>query len=283
MVKFIKKACLFFCLAVCFGCSNDTDNPEEQSPIEAELQWQLTAIVENGTEVATPGNYKYAYLILEKDGAVNGRVGANLLKGRFNMNPASGKISFDCTTTELGSLDDDVTEFETMYMTLFHKITSYIHSGDELKLYYGDNCYLQYQSKEIEKREEQPTDAIKKDLNWKLVKLVEAGDEVKIPEELLNSSLAYTIQFMDDGSFKGYMSANWIEGSYTVDQATGKAEFKLEMLTQMADLLYGYFEKIYLDLLFKQVYAYSQSDDYLYLYYGKDNYLMYQPKYSYQK
>ncbi|RHO67804.1 META domain-containing protein [Parabacteroides sp. AF48-14] len=147
----MKRVCVFLCLAVCFGCSDDSDNPEEQTQIETEQQWQLTAIVENGAEVATPGNCKTAYLILEEDGTFRGLVGVNQLDGTFDIDPISGKISFKYTMTQLGSLEPNVIEFEKMYMKLFGKIISYISSDDDLKLYYGDNSYLQYQIEEVEK------------------------------------------------------------------------------------------------------------------------------------
>lgn len=276
---FIKNICLFVCLAVCFSCNNDydTDNPVEQPQIETELQWQLTAIIENGEKLETPGNYMDAYLIFEEDETFEGRVGVNQLKGTFKTNDSTGKISMEYSMTQVVSLEPNVTEFEVMYMKLFHKIISYTYtdSGNDLKLYYGDNSYLEYQSKVIEKRAEQPTKTIITDLDWKLVKLVETGDEIAIPKELQESAKAYIIQFKDDGSFDGFMSANKIKGTYTSNEATGKIELKLEGLTQVVDLLYGDLEEIYIDLLFKKVYSYSLSDDGLYLYFGNNSYLKY--------
>lgn len=131
---------------------------------------------------------------------------------------------------------------------------------------------------QTEQRLNQPTDAIVVNINWKLAKLVEVGDEIKIPEELVKSAKVYVIQFKDDGTFEGYTSANEINGSYASNKETGKIELKLEMQTQIADILYSDFEEMYLDFLFKKVYSYSQSDDGLYLYFGKDSYLMYQAK-----
>ena len=110
------------------------------------------------------------------------------------------------------------------------------------------------------------------------MKFEETGGEITIPKELIEAAKAYVIQFKDDGSFDGYTSANEIKGSYTSNMATGKIELKLEQQTQVADILYGDFEKIYLDNLFKRVYSYSQSDDGLYLYFNKNSYLKYQAK-----
>ena len=47
--------------------------------------------------------------------------------------------------TQVASLEPNVMEFEEMYMKLFHKITSYVYTDldNDLKLYYGDNSYLQ--------------------------------------------------------------------------------------------------------------------------------------------
>lgn len=134
------------------------------------------------------------------------------------------------------------------------------------------------QIEQTEQRPNQPTEAIEANLNWKLAKLVEVGDEIKIPEELLKSEKVYVIQFKDDGTFDGHTAANEINGSYAFNKETGKIELKVEMLTQVADILYGDFEEMYLDYLFKKVYSYSQSDDGLYLYFGKDSYLKYQAK-----
>lgn len=148
---FIKNICLFVCLAVCFSCNNDydTDNPVEQPQIETELQWQLTAIIENGEKLETPGNYMDAYLIFEEDETFEGRVGVNQLKGTFKTNVSTGKISMEYSMTQVVSLEPNVTEFEVMYMKLFHKIISYTYtdSGNDLKLYYGDNSYLEYHQK----------------------------------------------------------------------------------------------------------------------------------------
>lgn len=148
---FIKNFCLFVCLAVCVSCNNDNDadNAVEQPQIETELQWQLTAIVENGEKLETPGNYMYAYLIFEEDEKFEGCVGGNQLKGTFKTNPSTGKISMKYSMTQVASLEPNVMEFEVMYMELFHKIISYTYtdSGNDLKLYYGDNSYLEYQSK----------------------------------------------------------------------------------------------------------------------------------------
>lgn len=277
---FIKNVCLFVCLAVCFSCNNDNDtnNPVEQPQIETELQWQLAAIIENGEKLEMPGNYMDAYLIFEEDETFEGRVGANQLKGTFKTDASTGKISMKYSMTQVVSLEPNVIEFEKMYMVLFHKIQSYTYtdSGNDLKLYYGDNSYLEYQSKEVEKRVEQPTKTIITDLEWKLVKLVETGDEVIMPKELLESAKAYVIQFKDDGLFEGFMSANKINGSYTSNEVTEKIELKLEGLTQVVDILYEDIEKMYIDLLFKKVYSYSQTDDGLYLYFGKNSYLKYQ-------
>ena len=140
------------------------------------------------------------------------------------------------------------------------------------------NLDSEEQTEQTEQRPNQPTEAIEANLNWKLVKLVDGEDEIKIPEELLKSNKVYVIQFKDDGTFEGRMTVNEINGSYSSNKETGKIELKLEMLTQVLDILYVDFEEIYLDYLFKKVYAYSQSDDGLYLYFGKDSYLLYQAK-----
>lgn len=90
----------------------------------------------------------YAYLIFEDNEKFEGRVGANQIKGTFKTNPSTGKISMEYSITQVASLEPNVMEFEEMYMKLFHKITSYVYTdlGNDLKLYYGDNSYLQYQS-----------------------------------------------------------------------------------------------------------------------------------------
>lgn len=278
--KLLIKISLLFCLTFCMACDSDSETPQEEIPIETELQWQLSAIIENGEKLATPGNCMSAYLIFEEGDKFDGRVGVNQLKGTFKAYPSSGKVSMEYSLTQVASLEPNVMEFEKMYMKFFDKITSYTYtkSDNNLKLYYGDNSYLEYQSKEVEKIREQPANAIKTNLNWKLVKFEETGGEITIPKELIEAAKAYVIQFKDDGSFDGYTSANEIKGSYTSNMATGKIELKLEQQTQVADILYGDFEKIYLDNLFKRVYSYSQSDDGLYLYFNKNSYLKYQAK-----
>lgn len=152
-LKLLIKISLLFCLALCMACDSDSETPQketpqEEIPIEAELQWQLGAIIENGEKLATPGNYMYAYLIFEEDDKLDGRVGGNQLRGTFKADPSSGKVSISCAVTELASLAPNIMEFERMYMKRFEKITSYTYSKSEnnLKLYYGDNSYLQYQS-----------------------------------------------------------------------------------------------------------------------------------------
>lgn len=151
--KFVMNVCLFVCLAMGFSCSNDndSDDPVEQPPIKTELHWQLTAIIENGEKQATPGNYMYAYLIFEENEKFEGQVGANQLKGTFKTNP-SGKVSMDYTITQVVSVEPNVVEFEKIYMNLFPKIISYTYteSDNDLKLYYGDNSYLQYKSEKVE-------------------------------------------------------------------------------------------------------------------------------------
>lgn len=152
-LKLLIKISLLFCLALCMACDSDSETPQketpqEEIPIEAELQWQLGAIIENGEKLATPRNYMYAYLIFEDNEKFEGRVGANQIKGTFKTNPSTGKISMEYSITQVASLEPNVMEFEEMYMKLFHKITSYVYTDldNDLKLYYGDNSYLQYQS-----------------------------------------------------------------------------------------------------------------------------------------
>ena len=262
--KLLIKISLLFCLTFCMACDSDSETPQEEIPIETELQWQLSAIIENGEKLATPGNCMSAYLIFEEGDKFDGRVGVNQLKGTFKADPSSGKVSMEYSLTQVASLEPNVMEFEKMYMKFFDKITSYTYtkSDNNLKL----------------KIREQPANAIKTNLNWKLVKFEETGGEITIPKELVEAAKAYVIQFKDDGSFDGYTSANEIKGSYTSNMATGKIELKLEQQTQVADILYGDFEKIYLGNLFKRVYSYSQSDDGLYLYFNKNSYLKYQAK-----
>ena len=65
------------------------------------------------------------------------------------------------------------------------------------------NSDSEEQIEQTEQRPNQPTEAIEANLNWKLAKLVEAGDEIKIPEELLKSEIACVIQFKEDGTFDG--------------------------------------------------------------------------------
>lgn len=238
--KLLIKISLLFCLTFCMACDSDSETPQEEIPIETELQWQLSAIIENGEKLATPGNCMSAYLIFEEGDKFDGRVGVNQLRGTFKADPSSGTVSMEYSLTQVASLEPNVMEFE--------------------------------------ERGEQPANAIKTNLNWKLVKFEETGGEITIPKELVEAAKAYVIQFKDDGSFDGYTSANEIKGSYTSNMATGKIELKLEQQTQVADILYGDFEKIYLDNLFKRVYSYSQSDDGLYLYFNKNSYLKYQAK-----
>lgn len=150
-LKLLIKISLLFCLALCIACDSDSETPpQKEIPIETELQWQLSAIIENGEKLVTPGNCMSAYLIFEENDKFCGLVGVNHLDGTFDMDSISGKISFKYIMTQVVSMDENVIEFERMYMTLFYKIVSYTSSDDNLKLYYGDNSYLEYQSKEVE-------------------------------------------------------------------------------------------------------------------------------------
>lgn len=95
-LKLLIKISLLFCLALCMACDSDSETPQketpqEEIPIEAELQWQLGAIIENGEKLATPGNYMYAYLIFEDNEKFEGRVGANQIRGTFKTNPTTAK------------------------------------------------------------------------------------------------------------------------------------------------------------------------------------------------
>lgn len=131
-LKLLIKISLLFCLALCMACDSDSETPQketpqEEIPIEAELQWQLGAIIENGEKLATPGNYMYAYLIFEDNEKFEGRVGANQIRGTFKTNPTTGKISMEYSITQVASLEPNVMEFEEMYMKLFLKITLCIY------------------------------------------------------------------------------------------------------------------------------------------------------------
>ena len=71
-LKLLIKISLLFCLTLFMACDSDSETPQKETPqkeipIEAELQWQLGAIIENGEKLATPGNYMSAYLIFEDD------------------------------------------------------------------------------------------------------------------------------------------------------------------------------------------------------------------------
>lgn len=72
-------------------------------------------------------------------------------------------------------------------------------------------CDNNSDNRQEDQREEQPTNAVEMNTSWKLVALVETGNNIKIPEELIKSPKAYTLLFKEDGSYEGYTNVNKIK------------------------------------------------------------------------
>lgn len=94
---------------------------------------------------------------------------------------------------------------------------------------------------------EQPSYMLLKQ-EWKLVKAVEDEKNVDIPPKEFGGDNAYVIQLEDFEKFKGMTACNDLFGIVTIDTVHHEINFKIEMMTEVNETLFG---KKYLEFLEK--------------------------------
>lgn len=138
-----KIISLLFCLAIGFGCNDSNDWDTEG----IDLHGRLTKIVESGVEVEIPEgivtNPRYCTLSLKKDNTFQGIITLNDMEGTYQHTISSGKISIQIEVIS-EVLDARYHEFESKYVDLLRRVSSYKQSEMTLDLYFGENSYLQY-------------------------------------------------------------------------------------------------------------------------------------------
>lgn len=134
---------LLLCLAMGCGC----DDAHHWDIEGIEIDGRLTKIVENGKDVEIPAEIitvpDYCVLSLMKDHTFQGTITVNDMEGTYQQNASSGKINIQIQIIS-EVLDARYHEFESKYVSLLRKVSSYQQTGSTLKLYFGEDSYLQY-------------------------------------------------------------------------------------------------------------------------------------------
>lgn len=130
-------------LVMGFGC----EDADHWDPEGIEAYGRLIKIVENGRDVEIPDEIitepDYCVLSLMKDHTFQGSITINDMEGIYQQNASSGKINIQIQRIS-EVLDARYHEFESRYVSLLRKVSSYQHTGSTLKLYFGEDSYLQY-------------------------------------------------------------------------------------------------------------------------------------------
>lgn len=134
------------CLYLYFG---------EDSYLEYELKSELKGMnitcklsktVENGTEIKYPAEIAPS-LTLKKDLTFEGNAACNSIRGGYKYNADNGRFTIeDLITTELNCMSP-YSEAESMYLGFLRKISSYKQEGESIRLYFGEDSYLEYELK----------------------------------------------------------------------------------------------------------------------------------------
>lgn len=150
--SFFKIALLLFGMAIGIGCNDpvrteETDDPDDPTKWEQEgmvFSGTLVKTVENGTEVEYPMKIAPP-LVLKKDNTFEGHAVVNSIEGNYMYNADNGKFQFkDLITTELGCISP-YCEAESMYLGHLQKVSSFKREEKTLKLYFGEESYLEYE------------------------------------------------------------------------------------------------------------------------------------------
>lgn len=134
-----KIALLLLGMAVGFGC----DDSDEWTQEGMEITCTLAKTVENGTEVKYPTEIT-PLLILKKDQTFEGDAVCNSIEGGYKYNADNGRFIIEgLIMTELACISP-YSEAESMYLGYFGKISSFQQEGGSIRLYFGENSYLEY-------------------------------------------------------------------------------------------------------------------------------------------
>lgn len=112
------------------------------------------------------------------------------------------------------------------------------------------------------------------DVTCQLVKIVENGTEVEIPEKILNGPMFCILSLNPDKTFKGSTPANEMSGEYMFNSSSGKIHINILFTTEILNILYDDFEKMYMGYL-RKVTSYKQEGEHLNFHFGEDSYLQY--------
>ncbi|MBC8603243.1 META domain-containing protein [Parabacteroides acidifaciens] len=276
--KTLFKICLLLsCMAVWSGC-NDSDEWEQEG---MEISCTLVKTVENGTEVEYPIKISPS-LSLKKDNTLEGLAVINEIRGSYMYNTDNSKFKIDeLVMTELGS-PSPYSDAEHMYLGYLRDVSSFKQEGETIKLYFGEDSYLEYKLKNPDDLEEEvPSYKLTGEgIYWKLTKAVENGKIIKNikEEEDYESYKVFTLSFEGDGSFKetgkfkGYSSTNAIEGTYTANNKQSTIYLTEIFGTDLGESEFGY---QYMDTL-RSIYSWIYYDGCLLLYYGDNSYFQYE-------
>lgn len=137
-----KIALLLSCMAIGFGC-DDSDEWETEG---MDVTCQLAKTVENGTEIEYPAGIAPS-LTLKKDLTFEGNAACNSIRGGYKYNADNGRFTIeDLITTELNCMSP-YSEAESMYLGFLKKISSFKQEGESIRLYFGEDSYLEYELK----------------------------------------------------------------------------------------------------------------------------------------
>ncbi|MBD9167622.1 MAG: META domain-containing protein [Parabacteroides johnsonii] len=142
---FFKIALLLSGMAIGFGCddSSGSDDPDNWAQEGMEISCTLAKTVENGTEVKYPTEISPS-LTLKKDLTFEGDAVCNSIKGGYKYNADNGRFIIEgLITTELACISP-YSEAESMYLGYLGKISSFKQEGESIKLYFGEDSYLEY-------------------------------------------------------------------------------------------------------------------------------------------
>lgn len=145
-----KISLLLSCMAVWSGC-NDSDEWEQEG---MEISCLLVKTVENGTEVEYPIKISPS-LSLKKDNTLEGLAVINEMRGSYMYNADNSKFKIDeLVMTELGS-PSPYSDAEHMYLGYLRDVSSFKQEGETIKLYFGEDSYLEYKLKNPDDLEEE--------------------------------------------------------------------------------------------------------------------------------
>lgn len=143
-----KIALLLSCMAIGFGCDDSTgpDEPDNWTQEGMEITCTLAKTVENGTEIEYPAEIAPS-LTLKKDLTFEGNAACNSIRGGYKYNADNGRFTIeDLITTELNCMSP-YSEAESMYLGYLKKISSFKQEGESIRLYFGEDSYLEYELK----------------------------------------------------------------------------------------------------------------------------------------